>query len=583
MRHGLKLVYLLLLIGGTAGCQSMFSRATWLPAEIAIPSAVDPHDSVSTLALAESAYADAMHREANGDATCVDRYFQATTIAWADVEHHLHVHGRVPCSRASVIYHSALTKLITAGQRFRRFDPRGGVTIWCADGWQTIPTNYHAFPWRPEDFDHLVPVGDYATKDVKNVYSNYGLGVPTVALRCRRPEERFRRERQVFAATVVLRPTSNQPISSAASFVLDLYDPMRIESVTVTGMEIPLRRDITAPIVYALKDEQRRYLDAFLQPGSTTNTTGLFMIEPYQPGKTPVVFVHGLLSDPFTWANLANEIRASPDLRERYQIWGFEYATGEPFLLSAAALRRQLLAARRQLDPHGIDPALSRIVLVGHSMGGLVSKLQVSYSGDQLWRSVSNHPLQNVVTTSATRANLTEAFFFEPLPIVSRVVFVGTPHRGSVWAQRPIGRLGAALVDEPSSMQAEHAQLVRDNPNAFSPEFMRRIPTSIDLLRPDSPLLRAIDGLAIAPDVKLHSIIGSGYWMLGSGDSDGVVPVSSAQIGGVVSQKLVHSKHGEIHQTTEGTRELLRILRSHSIASAAHFSRSLAQMIHEAP
>ena len=142
------------------------------------------------------------------------------------------------------------------------------------------------------------------------------------------------------------------------------------------------------------------------------------MFEPYQPGKIPLVFVHGLLSDPFTWANLANEIRARPDVLQRYQLWAYEYATGEPFLKSAAVLRRQLHEVQLQMDPSGSDAALSGVVLIGHSMGGLVSKLQVTYSGNQLWESVSCLPFESIVTTPATRMDLAESFFFDPSPIV---------------------------------------------------------------------------------------------------------------------------------------------------------------------
>jgi hypothetical protein len=322
---------------------------------------------------------------------------------------------------------------------------------------------------------------------------------------------------------------------------------------------------LTAPIAYLLSHADRDFLANFLQPGSTTEDTGLFMIEPYQPGKIPVIIVHGLLSEPFTWADLANEIRARPDLVARYQFWGFEYATGEPFLKSAATLRRQLYQVQAQMDPMGADPALPRTVLVGHSMGGLVSKLQTTRSGNQLWRSVSCRSFASLVTTPCTRAELADSFFFDPVPMVSRVVYIGTPHKGSVWAERPIGRLGSSLVQEPSSMEDEHAQLIRDNPNCFSDEFTERIPTSVDLLAPDSPLLCAIDRLHKSPTVQEHTILGEGYFMLRAGDSDKVVPVTSASKPGVVSEKRIHKKHGDLHQSDEGIREVICILRKHAV------------------
>ncbi len=345
--------------------------------------------------------------------------------------------------------------------------------------------------------------------------------------------------------------------------MIDLFDPLRAASVTTGGRSVPLERDLTAPFVYVLSRANRDYIRGFIQPGASTQNSGLFMIEPYQRGKVPVVFVHGLLSDRLTWGNLANEILSQPDLTARYQLWGYEYATGQPFLGCAAMLRRQLQEARWLFDPHGADAALSQTVLVGHSMGGLISKLQVTHSGHHLWEAVSNRPLENIVTTPQTRMQLAEAFFFQPSPMVTRVIFIGTPHRGSPCADRPIGRLGSRLVEEPETMREEHQQLIRDNPSAFSAEFSRAIPTSVDLLEPESPLLNAMDRLPHDPRVQLHSIVGSGFFMIGACDSDSVVPVESARKAGVVTERIIDAKHVDLHKSAEGVAELLCILRKH--------------------
>ena len=158
---------------------------------------------------------------------------------------------------------------------------------------------------------------------------------------------------------------------------------------------------------------------------------------------------------------------------------------------------------------------------------------------------------------------LAESFFFEPSPLVSRVVFIGTPHRGSPWAKRPIGNFGSKLVEEPSSMEKIHQQLITDNPNAFSKEFTRRIPTSVDLLKPDSPMLLATDRLPRDPTVHLHSIVGSGYRMVGAGDSDSVVPVSSSRLKGSETEKMIHAKHSDLNKVPESISELFCILRQH--------------------
>ncbi len=228
-------------------------------------------------------------------------------------------------------------------------------------------------------------------------------------------------------------------------------------------------------------------------------------------------------------------------------------------------MRRQLHQIRHYVDPAGLDPALQRIVLVGHSMGGLIAKLQVTQSGTRLWDSISCQPFESIRMTPAMRQRLADSFFFQPSPLVSRVVFVGTPHRGSPWAARPIGRLASTLINEPFSTEESHEQLIDENPDAFSDEFARRLPTSVDLLEPSSALLRAMDGLPYARHVQLHTIAGYGYCILGAGDSDRIVPLDSARKPDVVTERMIHAKHQKLHQSLEGVQELLCILRKHAI------------------
>lgn len=564
--HRLQRIAFLLIVGCTSACQSTMRRAVWYPPKLAGPSkafTAGEFYGSSSLQMAERAYREALERERSGDPACVDRFFAAAALAWADVQTGLCEGGEIH-GRASEVYHSALTKLVTSGQAFHRLDPKCGLRVQTSAGWSIVPTSYIGSPWQPTEFDYVVPVGEYSTRDLSHSYRNTGIGVAAVAIHCRGPDEKFRRPKQVFSTTVVLRAGESTSFDTGPAFVLEFYDPLRTSSVCVAGLHVPLQSDITAPFAYVLNDQDRKYLTAFFQPGATAGSGGLFMIEPYQTGKIPLVLVHGLLSDPFTWAEVANEIRARPDLRDRFQIWGYEYSTGEPFLLSAAGLRRQLREIRNYLDPMRTDPALSNIVLVGHSMGGLVSKLQVTYSGEQIWQAVSNVPFENISATNDSRDELAQSFFFDPSPLVSRVVYIGTPHRGSPWARRPVGRLGSLLVEESFSVQRQHQQLVDDNPGVFSSEFARRPPTSIDLLKPSSLLLRTIDQLPTKQNVEMHSIIGHGYSMVGVGDADGVVPVASAKKAEVVSERMIVARHSSLHHDPEGVEELVRILRLHA-------------------
>ncbi len=305
----------------------------------------------------------------------------------------------------------------------------------------------------------------------------------------------------------------------------------------------------------------------FLDPGLAERGDGLRFLEPYQPGKIPVIFIHGLLSDPTTWLDVANDLRSHAWFNENYQIWAFSYATGRPFVTAAMLLRNQSREAVAILDPAAEDRALQQIVIVGHSMGGLVAKLQVTYSDDRIWDSLAKVPLDAIHADEKGKFDLAERCYFDPQPRVRRVVFIATPHDGSSFAARGIGRISSSLVEPAPQDASRHAALVAANPGVFSEKFERRVPTSVDILEPSDATLRAIRTLRVAPCVQMHSIIGTGHPSLSGDPGDGVVPVSSARHPGVVSERFVDAKHTSILRNVDTQAEIRRILCEHLAAA----------------
>jgi hypothetical protein len=518
---------------------------------------------------AQSAHVAGREFEGKKSARCVDSYFEVVAFAW----HFLKLpdsHQRPEYARAWQLYHSGLARLIATGQQYGRLHPNKGLKVNTAVGTQTIDITYQGFVWESSDFNRLVVMTETEPKKLNNRYRCPGLGVPLVAQRLRTESERFMNKEVNFPATVVLRPSlaalaGTAPPAGAPSshHPFELYDPLRINMIAMSGRPVALASDLSGPFEEGLKDADIDPLKGLIQPGATGVEAKLFMIEPYQPGKFPLVFVHGLLSSPEIWANLANEIRACPDLRERYQLWAFQYPTGRAFVSSAAKLREELSAAVAGMDPENRDMAMANMVLIGHSMGGLVAKLQVTKSADTMWYSVANRPLEDICTTEKQRNDLFRLFYFEPLPFVSRVVFIGTPHDGSSLARSSIARCGSGLVEQSAERQLEYQQLLDCNPGVFSPEVQRRIPTSVDLLRPDSPMLKAVQMLCAGPHVQLHSIIGTGGCPLCLGIGDGTVATSSAEHPYVSTQRYVDTTHRQLHGHYDTTIEILCILRRH--------------------
>src|SRR5262245_8396053 len=295
------------------------------------------------------------------------------------------------------------------------------------------------------------------------------------------------------------------------------------------------------------------------QPAGTT-AARLSFLEPYQPGKIPVVLIHGLASSPQDWSDAIGHLRSAPAFVDRHQIWTFGYPTVQGFLQSAAALRGQLRSAVDKLDPQRLDPAMHRIVLVGHSMGGLIAKLQVTYSDEIVWSRLANRPLEEIVTTDSTRALLAETCYFDPSPDVARVIMIASPHCGSLRSSAIIGHCVSTFI-RPTPRQSElHQQLMRDNPDTFNPVVERRFPTSIDMLVPSSPLLDAMHEMRLRPGIALHSIVGVSHPLSLDGPSDGVVSVSSANHPGSQSVLAVNAHHPRIHHRLETSLEVLRIL-----------------------
>ena len=281
------------------------------------------------LASAESAYTTANQLESEGDARCVDSYFNAATLSWQEMRVSI---GCIDGSsdRACQIYHSSLAKLVCAGSKIWPTRSNSGTeNPNLPHGCRHVAVNFHGFLWQPEDFNEFVLVGTYSSDKLPTIYCGSGIGVPLLVKRKRTFDEPLRKREQIFSATAVLRPTAADGLGQ--TFSLDLYDPLRVKQINLDAKTVALRRDLSAPFAYLLHAKGAVGLEAFRSPNSTANAAGLHAIEPYQPGKIPLVFVHGLLSDPTTWVTMANELRVRPEIRKRYQLWAFEYHTGEPF------------------------------------------------------------------------------------------------------------------------------------------------------------------------------------------------------------------------------------------------------------
>jgi len=431
-------------------------------------------------------------------------------------------------------------------------------------GSQRLATAFHGFAWEPSDFQELVLIGQYGSQRLKTKQIRDGIGVPVVILRQKQsgetrkqtasadPRDEFVGEISAIGATAVL---------SSDGSTIDFYNPLVIRQIDLDGASVPLAYDTTASIAYMLHHHpQTRYRD-FIFPDQSSEHSQLTMLEPFQADKIPLILVHGLLSSPDTYGEIYNQLRIDPVLMDEYQVWVFKYATGKPFIRAASDLRDQLDRVIELYDPHMSNERLRSGVMVGHSMGGLITRLMISYSGERVWNSVSRIPLEVLATDERTRASFAERFYFDPHPMIARAVFIATPHRGSSTAGRALGKFASAIVVQSDS---GIEKIIEDNPGAIRDTLADGLPTSIDMLDPNQPFLKILEGLDLSESVTTHSIIGVGGPVMGLFQTDGLVPLDSAKLKGVASERKISTSHNGILKHPETALELRRILFDHA-------------------
>jgi pimeloyl-ACP methyl ester carboxylesterase len=418
------------------------------------------------------------------------------------------------------------------------------------------------------ELHRFIPIAELEMYGLAMRYRWPGLGAPLAAssrlIDASKPGRDMVAPRMQVPVTALLRVSGarralvqGEPLAGRLELIL----PWDAESVTIAGEEVPLENEPSAALALTFTGTPIMQIEMF---GFLGRISGLFRdrpplvsTTPYRPGLIPVVFVHGTASSVVRWAEMFNRLQADPEIRKRYQFWFFQYDSGNPILLSALRLREALGAAVARLDPEGKDAALRRMVLIGHSQGGLLVKMQAISSGDRLWNAASKKPLDELVLSDKTRDLFRRGMFVEPVPEVSRVVFICTPHRGSFVAGRSIiANVTRKMLSLPFTLTGVTADLAR-NPGTAS----MVIPSAVDNMSPRHHFIRALQEIPVTPSIPVNSIVAvDGDGPVEEGD-DGVVKYSSAHITPVESELVVKSNHstqGNPH-TIEEVRRILRL------------------------
>jgi pimeloyl-ACP methyl ester carboxylesterase len=404
------------------------------------------------------------------------------------------------------------------------------------------------------EIDELRAAMSIDVRGLRNRYVRTGIGAALVAMRAndgRAPlDSLLPPEGVVRPVTALIHFSSCRGTDgdSARCAAVSLYDPRRYGFASIGGQALPLEADFTAPFAMLLahSDLRRLGIAGLLDPARNEAHRGVFLMESYDPRKMPVVLIHGLTSSPLVWMEVTNELAGDPALRDGYQIWHYMYPSGLPFLYSSMLFRRDLEAARRLVDPDLGDQAMQFMVLIGHSMGGLIARAMVTDSDSALWDQAFSISPDRLRASEADLETLKSIFELTRLPYVGRVVFVATPHRGSELADALVGRLFSRLVSLPDEYTGLFTRVSEQNLDVVRPSMLSLLrrggPTSIGALSPENPVLRTFSALPIAAAVQYHSIIGDRGRSRGL-RSDGVVLYESAHLGGASSEVIFPASH----------------------------------------
>ncbi|RKY07908.1 MAG: hypothetical protein DRP56_04965, partial [Planctomycetota bacterium] len=306
-------------------------------------------------------------------------------------------------------------------------------------------------------------------------------------------------------------------------------------------------------------------LAGLLHSDEYADFAGIYMLEPINLKKTPVLLVHGLMSSPKTWVEMLNDLRGQKEIRENYQFWFFSYPTGFPVPYSGSVLRKQLQEIYSEYDPQRQNPYFKNMLLVGHSMGGLLSRTMIQDSQDVFWDTVFKEPIETLSASDEDKEFFREMLFFEQNPNIKRVIFIATPHRGSDWADKWFTRIGAGMINLPGTITGATQSMMRigqEDLAADTSKYLKRGPNALDNLSPSSIFTKATNKIPLAEDVPCHTIYGIRKGKPGPGSSDGIVPYWSSHLDNTLSEVSVPSGHSA-HGHPIAIAEVERILRMH--------------------
>lgn len=416
-----------------------------------------------------------------------------------------------------------------------------------------------------QSFDDLIPVDCLERKGLRSEVSRAGVGAPMVVLH---GTTGVKENPFISPVGGDYSVTAFVDFSQKGKAVFRFYDVTKVHSLKLWGKDVPLAANFSAGYYISSKRKSEggaasRIMGVF-RPMRYSGRMGLYLEPQFDPNKIPLILVHGLVSSPMTWMDPMNELMADESLLENYQIYTYYYPTGFPLRMTGAKLKSDLLRLQEYGRSHGAGAKVDKMVVFGHSMGGLLTSLQIRELGEGTWSELSDLSIEEMRMSSLMREDFQVLFEKDQPKGIKRVVFIATPHRGSNKANTWYGGFVATLIKIPQGVaQLDLVKVTESLTDLGKSVFNQDSPMNGMLtLRTGNPALKLVSDRPIAPRVTYHSIIGD----QGKGDtpnsSDGIVPYSSSHLNGAESELIVPSGHSA-HRDPAAIKEMRRILIEH--------------------
>ena len=375
-------------------------------------------------------------------------------------------------------------------------------------------------------------------------------------------------------ATLIIEPkqkSSVEEILNSKELIVRVIDPNLHNKAAIAKQNYPVAANFSAPYGLWLANNNlgASAYWTLIDRDESLIMPHLFMLEPYQPKKKVVIMIHGLASSPEAWIAATNDIMGDAVLREHFQVWQVFYSTNMPILESRYQIYALLEQAFTDLEQQYPKQPVRNAVLLGHSMGGVITRLLLS--NEDFSSKIIEHleaDQFNKYRHTKDLAPAQQRFKMKALtPEVNRAIFVSAPLQGTDFADRWFTLLARKIIKLPAGFLTASSNVLRgdigeaaDTVKKISKAFLQNGPSD---LSKKSAFMQITKQAKIVPNIKYHVIIGNSTAFDDTKlMTDGIVPYASSHLPQAQSEKIINGGHS-IQYSPEAVLELRRILREH--------------------